>query len=75
MEFPEEREERVLAFLESKGLTGCPVCAETEFMSPRRVAALPTSFDAEGLTAINLVPIACTNCGHTMMFDDQTLPS
>jgi hypothetical protein len=74
----QQRSDRILEFLTSKGLHGCPVCTQGRFSvgpehmiisTPERetVESAPVEGSAE-------VPVMCGNCGYTMLFRSRMLP-
>ena len=74
----QRRSDRILNFLVSKGLHGCPVCAQGRFsVGPEHVIiSTPDPDMAEGapVEGSAVVPVMCGNCGHTMLFGTRTLP-
>jgi hypothetical protein len=75
----QQRSDRILQFLLSKGLHGCPVCAQGRFsVGPEHVIiSTPDPDQVEGapVEGSAVVPVMCSNCGHTMMFGARMLPN
>ncbi len=78
----QQRSDRILEFLVSKGLHGCPVCAQGQFgVGPEHVI-ISTPDPVEGGRAEGapvegsaVVPVMCGNCGYTMLFGTRVLPN
>lgn len=68
------RSDRILEFLTSKGLDGCPVCNGMEYgVGPvHSIIAEPNLDPAEGSLA---VPVFCSNCGYMLFFSTRQLPN
>ncbi len=75
----QQRSDRVLEFLVSKGLSGCPVCSKGQFsVGPEHVLiSTPDPETEEGAPVEGsvVVPIMCGNCGYTMLFSPRILPN
>ncbi len=75
----QERSDRILKFLVSKGLEGCPVCSEGQFsVGPEHLIIATPELDGEDTAAVEgtaMVPVMCGNCGHTMLFGTRMLPN
>ncbi len=62
----QRRSDRILEFRVSKGLHGCPVCAQGQFgVGPEHVI-ISTLDPVDGGSAV--VPVMCGNCKYTMPF-------
>ena len=74
----QQRSDRILQFLISKGLHGCPVCSQGRFsVGPEHVIiSTPEPDTAEGapIEGSAVVPVMCGNCGYTMLFSPRMLP-
>lgn len=74
----QQRSDRILEFLVSKGLKGCPVCTQGQFsVGPEHVLiSTPDPDQAEGapVQGSAVVPVMCGNCGYTMLFGTRMLP-
>ena len=74
----QQRSDRILQFLTSKGLHGCPVCSQGQFsVGPVHVIiSIPDPNAAEGtpVEGSAVVPVMCGNCGYTMLFSPRMLP-
>jgi hypothetical protein len=72
----ERRADRILDFLRSKGLRGCPVCNQEQFAVGPEHLLVRTDQDPEQewLLGQVVVPVACGNCGHTMLFSPRMFP-
>ena len=74
----QQRSDRILRFLTSRGLHGCPVCAQGRFsVGPEHVLiSTPAPHTAEGapVEGSAVVPVMCGNCGYTMLFSPRILP-
>jgi hypothetical protein len=74
----QQRNDRILQFLISKGLHGCPVCSQGRFsVGPEHVIiSTPDPDTAEGapVEGSAVVPVMCDNCGYTMLFSPRMLP-
>ena len=74
----QQRSDRILQFLISKGLHGCPVCSQGRFsVGPEHVIiSTPDPDTAEGapVEGSAVVPVMCGNCGYTMLFSLRMLP-
>ena len=72
------KSDRILQFLISKGLHGCPVCSQGRFsVGPEHVIISTPDLDmAEGapVEGSAVVPVMCSNCGYTMLFSPRMLP-
>ncbi len=75
----QQRSNRILEFLVSKGLQGCPVCAQGQFsVGPEHVIISTPDPDAAEGTPVEgsaVVPVMCGNCGYTMLFGTWVLPN
>ncbi len=75
----QQRSDRILKSLTSKGLHGCSVCSEGQFsVGPEHVLiATPDPDTAEGapVEGSAVVPVMCGNCGYTMLFSSRMLPN
>jgi predicted nucleic-acid-binding Zn-ribbon protein len=75
---PQQRSDRILKSLTSKGLRGCPVCSKGQFsVGPEHVIiSTPGPETAEGalVEGSAVVPVMCANCGYTMLFSPRKLP-
>jgi hypothetical protein len=74
----QQRSDRILAFLVSKGLHGCPVCSQGRFsVGPEHVIIStpdPGTMEGAPVEGSAVVPVMCGNCGHTMLFGTRMLP-
>jgi len=74
----QQRSDRILQFLISKGLHGYPVCSQGRFsVGPEHVIiSTPDPDTAEGapVEGSAVVPVMCGNCGDTMLFSPQLMP-
>jgi hypothetical protein len=74
----QQRSDRILKSLTSKGLQGCPVCSKGQFsVGPEHVIiSTPDPDTAEGapVEGSAVVPAMCANCGYTMLFSPGKLP-
>ena len=77
-EAQQKRSDQILEFLVSKGLHGCPICAQGQFSGePEHVIISTPDLDtAEGASVEGsaVVPVMCANCGHTMLFSPRMMP-
>ena len=80
----QQRSDRILKSLISKGLQGCPVCSQGQFsVGPEHVIiSTPDPDTAEGapvkggpVEGSTVVPLVCGNCGYTMLFSSRALPN
>jgi hypothetical protein len=75
----QQRSDRILKSLMSKGLLGCPVCSQGQFsVGPEHVIiSTPDPDTAEGapVEGSAVVPVMCGNCGYTMLFSSRALPN
>lgn len=75
----QQRSDRILKSLTSKGLHGCPVCSQGQFgVGPEHVLiSTPGPDTAEGapVEGSAVVPVVCGNCGYTMLFSPRLLPN
>ncbi len=75
----QQRSDRILKSLMSKGLRGCPVCSQGQFsVGPEHVIiSTPDPDTAEGapVEGSAVVPVMCGNCGYTMLFSSRALPN
>jgi hypothetical protein len=75
----QQRSDRILEFLISKGLHGCPVCSQGQFsVGPEHVLiSTPDPDTAEGapVEGSAVVPVMCGNCGYAMLFGTRMLPN
>jgi hypothetical protein len=75
----QQRSDRILNFLVSKGLHGCPVCGQGQFsVGPEHVLiATPDPAMVEGapVEGSAVVPVMCSNCGHVRLFGTRMLPN
>jgi len=75
----QQRSDRILKSLISKGLQGCPVCSQGQFsVGPEHVIiSTPDPDAAEGapVEGSAVVPVMCGNCGYTMLFSSRALPN
>ena len=75
----QQRSDRILKTLISKGLQGCPVCSQGQFsVGPEHVIiSTPDPDTAEGapVEGSAVVPVMCGNCGYTMLFSSRALPN
>jgi hypothetical protein len=75
----QQRSDRILKSLISKGLQGCPVCSQGLFsVGPEHVIiSTPDPDTAEGapVEGSAVVPVMCGNCGYTMLFSSRALPN
>ncbi len=79
MKLTEEYRNRVLGYLEAKGVRGCPACGAEEFMVGedlftvvQRAGVVQDSLLMQGMHAVAVV---CSNCGHITLFWSEVLPS
>lgn len=74
----QQRSDRILKSLISRGLHGCPVCSQGQFsVGPEHVLiSTPDSDTAVGapVEGSAVVPVQCGNCGYTMLFSPRMLP-
>jgi hypothetical protein len=74
----QHRSDRILKFLVSEGLHGCPICDQGQFsVGPEHlIIATPEPDRVEGapVEGTAVVPVMCGNCGHTMLFGTRMLP-
>ena len=77
-EAQQKRSDQILEFLVSKGLHGCPICAQGRFsVGPEHVIiSTPDPDTAEGapVEGSAVVPVMCGSCGYTMLFGNRLLP-
>ena len=75
----QQRSDRILDFLVSKGLRGCPVCSQGQFgVGPEHVIIStpdPDTVEGAPVEGSAVVPVMCGNCGYTMMFGTRMLPN
>ena len=75
----QQRSDRILDFLVSKGLRGCPVCSQGQFgVGPEHVLIStpdPDTVEGAPVEGSAVVPVMCGNCGYTMMFGTRMLPN
>jgi hypothetical protein len=75
----QQRSDRILMSLVSKGLQGCLVCSQGQFsVGPEHVIiSTPDPDMAEGapVEGSAVVPLMCGNCGYTMLFSSRALPN
>ena len=75
----QQRSDRILDFLVSKGLHGCPVCSEGQFgVGPEHVIIStpdPDTVEGAPVEGSAVVPVMCGNCGYTMLFGTRMLPN
>jgi hypothetical protein len=75
----QQRSDRILKSLISRGLQGCPVCSRGQFsVGPEHVIiSTPDPDTAEGapVEGSAVVPVMCGNCGYTMLFSSRVLPN
>jgi hypothetical protein len=68
----QQRSDRILQFLISKGLHGCSVCSQARFsVGPEHVIiSTPDPDTPEGaqVEGSAVVPVMCGDCGYTMLF-------
>lgn len=68
----QQRSDRILEFLVSKGLKGCAVCAQGQFsVGPEHVLiSTPDPDQAEGapVQGSAVVPVMCGNCGYIPLY-------
>jgi hypothetical protein len=78
-EAQQKRSDQILEFLVSKGLHGCPICAQGQFsVGPEHVIIStpdPNAAEDAPVEGSAVVPVMCSNCGHTMMFGARMLPN
>jgi hypothetical protein len=74
----QQRSDRILQFLISKGLHGCPVCSQGRFsVGPEHlIISTPDPDTTEGalVEGSAVVPVMCGNCGYTMLFSPRMMP-
>jgi hypothetical protein len=74
----QQRSDRILAFLVSKGLHGCPVCSQGQFsVGPEHVIIStpdPDTLEGAPVEGSAVVPVMCGNCGYMMLFGTRLLP-
>ncbi len=74
----QQRSDRILMALVSKGLQGCLVCSQGQFsVGPEHVIiSTPDPDTAEGapVEGSAVVPVMCANCGYTMLFSPWMMP-
>ena len=74
----QQRSDRILQFLTSKGLHGCPVCSQGRFsVGPEHVLISTPDPDTEEGAPVEgsaVVPVMCGNCGYVMLFGTRLLP-
>ena len=77
-EAQQKRSDQILEFLLSKGLHGCPICAQGQFsVGPEHVIiSTPDPNAAEGapVEGSAVVTVMCANCGYTMLFSPRMMP-
>ncbi len=75
----QQRSDRILKFLTSKGLQGCPVCSQGQFsVGPEHVIISTPGPETEEDAPVEgsaVVPVMCGNCGYTMLFGTRALPN
>jgi hypothetical protein len=75
----QQRSDRILDFLVSKGLRGCPVCSQGQFgVGPEHVIIStpdPDTVEGAPVEGSAVVPVMCGNCGYTMLFGTRMLPN
>jgi hypothetical protein len=75
----QQRSDRILSFLVSKGLHGCPVCGQGQFgVGPEHVIIStpePDTLEGAPVEGSAVVPVMCGNCGYTMLFSTRMLPN
>ena len=75
----QQRSDRILDFLVSKGLRGCPVCSQGQFgVGPEHVLIStpdPDTVEGAPVEGSAVVPVMCGNCGYTMLFGTRMLPN
>ena len=75
----QQRGDRILRFLVSKGLHGCPVCSQGQFsVGPEHVIIStpdPTAGEGGPVEGSAVVPVMCSNCGYTLLFGTRMLPN
>ena len=74
----QQRSDRILQFLISKGLHGCLIYSQGRFsVGPEHlIISTPDPDTAEGapVEGSAVVPVMCGNCGYTMLFSPRMLP-
>ena len=77
-EAQQKRSDQILEFLVSKGLHGCPICAQGQFsVGPEHVIISthdPFAAVDAPVEGSAVVPVMCANCGHTMLFSPRMMP-
>jgi hypothetical protein len=77
-EAQQKRSDQILEFLVSKGLHGCPICAQGRFsVGPEHVIIStpdPTAAEGSPVEGSAVVPVMCANCGYPMLFSPQMMP-
>ena len=75
----QSRSDRILSYLVSKGLQGCPVCAQGQISVglEHLIISTPDPDTVEGapVEGSAVVPVMCGNCGCTLLFGTRMLPN
>lgn len=75
----QQRSDRILEFLVSKGLQGCPVCSQGQFsVGPEHVIIStpdPDAVEGAPVEGSAVVPVMCGNCGYMLLFGTRVLPN
>ena len=74
MPLSRDEQDRIGAFLSSRGVNGCVACGFQGGFLFGDVGLIPTSTGGTGISGPGVLPISCPNCGYVMLFDEQSLP-
>jgi predicted RNA-binding Zn-ribbon protein involved in translation (DUF1610 family) len=79
MKLTAEYRDRVLGYLEAKGVSDCPACGEEELMVGEDLFTVVQQAgvvrDSLLMQGMHAVAVVCCNCGHIMLFWSEMLPS
>lgn len=78
MKLTEEQRVRVLGHLEARGVQECAACGREAFVVGEDVLTVVAGADiVQGslvMQGMHMVPVVCSECGHTMLFWSDALP-
>ena len=74
MTFSKDEQDRIGAFLTSRGVNACVACGFQGGFLFGAVGMIPTSAAGNTFSGPSVVPIACPQCSYVMLFDAKALP-